>query len=85
MRAFHGKEEIKQKYLARIRAHAAADEIVKGTYWENWKGCAIGGTIHGKDHSFYESELGIPKVLGYLEDRIFEKLPNTDRIIVEWF
>lgn len=33
--AFHGDEAIKAKYLNRIHAHAAADEIVHGYYWEN--------------------------------------------------
>jgi len=44
MIAFHGKPEIKEQYLARVRAHAAADEIIHGKYWEGGKGCAIGCT-----------------------------------------
>ena len=38
--SFHGDPAIKEKYLARIAAHAAADEIEKGYYWEGGKGCA---------------------------------------------
>lgn len=30
MIAFHGKEEIKNTYLSRVKAHALADEIIKG-------------------------------------------------------
>lgn len=39
--AFHGDPKIKAKYPARLEAHAHADEIVKGIYWENGKGCAV--------------------------------------------
>lgn len=76
MIAFHGKQIIKDKYLARIRSHRLADELIKGKYWEHGKGCAVGCTIHGSNHSRYETELGIPTVLAYLEDGIFENLPN---------
>lgn len=41
---FHGKPAVKAKYLKRVRAHAKADEIVSGRYWENGKGCAVGCT-----------------------------------------
>ena len=73
--AFHGDPKIKQKYLDRVRAHATADEIIQGKYWENGKGCAVGCTIHGSDHEKYETKLGIPSQVAYLEDSIFEGLP----------
>ena len=76
LRAFHGDPEIKEKYLARIRAHAAADEIVHGIYWQNGKGCAVGCTVHSNKHSAYETELGIPRILAKIEDNIFESLSN---------
>jgi len=72
MLAFHGKSEIKETYLARVRAHALADEIAHGFYWENGKGCAVGCTIHSGAHKNYETELGIPIMLARLEDRLFE-------------
>jgi hypothetical protein len=75
MKAFHGKKTIKAKYLSRIRAHAAADEIEKGFYWQRGRGCAVGCTIHGSDHAAYETELGIPMWLALLENRIFEGMP----------
>ena len=59
MQAFHNDLKIKEKYLSRVRAHALADEIVKGKYWEGGKGCAVGCTIHGSQHKNYEKELGI--------------------------
>ncbi len=40
MVAFHGDPAIKEKYLTRVREHAAADQIVQGIYWENGMGCA---------------------------------------------
>jgi hypothetical protein len=73
MKTFHGKQEIKDKYLARVRAHAAADEIIRDSYWE--KSSAIVYTIHSKNPKIYETELGIPEWLARLEDELFEWLP----------
>jgi len=78
MIAFHGDRNIKAKYVARVKAHALADEIIHGKYWENGKGCAVGCTIHSGDHQAYEKELGIPMILARLEDRIFEGMQNGD-------
>ena len=75
MKAFHGSDETKQLYLERVRAYAAADELIHGTYWENGRGRGVGCTLHSVDHRAYESELGIPAVLAHLEDRIFDGLP----------
>ena len=76
MLAFHGKPEIKEMYLARVRAHALAEEVAHGFYWENGKGCAVGCTIHSGTHKNYETELGIPIMLARLEDRLFEGMSN---------
>ena len=76
MKAFHNNPAIKQKYLDRVRAHAAADEIIKGHHWQNGKGCAVGCTIHSGDHAAFETDLGIPQLLARLEDRLFEGMPN---------
>jgi hypothetical protein len=76
MKAYHSDEAIKKKYVARLEAHAKVDEIVKGQYWENGKGCAVGCTVHSGNHAAYETELGIPQWMARLEDRIFEGLPN---------
>jgi len=78
MQAYLNDEKVKGKYLARVQAHAAADKIVKGQYWSNGKGCAVGCTIEGSDHGKYETELGIPRAIARLEDRIFEGLPNAE-------
>jgi hypothetical protein len=76
MKAFHNDPTIKEKYLARVRAHRLADEIIHGSYWTGSKGCAVGCTIHSPNHSAYAIDLGIPQVLARLEDSIFEGLPN---------
>ncbi len=78
LRAYHGDPTIKDRHLARVRAHAAADEIVHGLYWQNGKGCAIGCTIHSGDHTAYETEIGVPRILARLEVRLFETMPNWD-------
>ena len=78
LRAFHADPKIKATYLNRVLAHRAADEIVQGTYWENGRGCAVGCTIHSSNHSAYEKELGIPRKLARLQDRIFEGLPLSE-------
>lgn len=78
MKAFHGRTEIKETYLARIRAHREADELIHGIYWQDGKGCAVGCTIHSRNHAAYESELGIPAQLAHLEDFLFEHLPNGE-------
>ena len=76
MKAFHGLQSTKDKYLNRVVAHRKADQIIKGVYWENGKGCAVGCTVHSNQHSTYETELGIPRILARLEDGLFEALPN---------
>ncbi len=78
MKAFHGDPKVKEKYLARVKAHQKADQIVQGHYWDRERGCAVGCTIHGQDHQAYETKLGIPIQLAYLQDWIFEELPNKE-------
>lgn len=72
MKAFHGSEEIKKKYLERVAMHRAADALVQGQGWEDGKGCAVGCTLEDYNHSLYPIELGIPEVLAHLEDSLFE-------------
>jgi hypothetical protein len=78
MKAFHGDPAVKQKYLARLKAHHEADEIIQGGGWDGSHGCAVGCTLNKYNHSAYEDELGLPRWLAYLEDRIFESLPLVD-------
>lgn len=80
MKAFHNDLKIKAKYLARVAAHREADQLIKGIYWENGRGCGVGCTIHSADHSLYQTELGIPEWLARVEDTIFEGLPNEQAL-----
>jgi hypothetical protein len=75
--AYHAKADEKAAILKQLRAHAKADELVKGITWENGKGCAVGCTLHSYNHMEYESRFGIPVMLARLEDCIFEGLPNA--------
>ena len=75
--AFHNSKATKAKYLKRVESHRKADEIISGTYWENGKGCAVGCTLNSASHSAYETELGSPRILAHLEDRLFERLFNA--------
>jgi len=76
MLAYHNDVQVKNDILSQLADHASADEIVKGQYWEEGKGCAVGCTIHSNNHTEYEKLFGIPEVLARLEDTIFEGLPN---------
>ena len=76
MIAYHNDTKIKADILSQLQEHAAADQIVKGQYWQDGKGCAVGCTIHSSDHMEYEARFGIPVMLARLEDCIFEGLPN---------
>jgi hypothetical protein len=76
MLAYHNDQSVKDQILSQISDHALADEIVKGQYWEDGKGCAVGCTIHSGKHAEYETRFGIPQMLAHLEDGIFEGLPN---------
>ena len=78
MLAYHNDAAIKAQYLARVKAHETADEIIHGRYWEHGKGCAVGCTIHSDSHAAYETELGVPRILARLEDRIFEGMVNGE-------
>lgn len=80
--AYHGKAENKEAIIAQLIKHRDADQLIKGRYWENGKGCAVGCTIHGSDHFLYEKRFGIPEQLARLEDMIFEILPN--RLAQNW-
>ena len=76
--SFHNDIKIKQKYLSRLEVHRQADEIIKGKYWEEGKGCAVGCTVHSSSHDVYPVELGICWQLALVEDGLFENLPNED-------
>src|SRR6266404_5136658 len=79
MQAFHNDPAIKAKYLARLAEHHQLDQIIQGTGFdhEGNHGCAVGCTLDNYDHKAYETELGLPMWLAYLEDKIFEGLQSA--------
>jgi len=75
--AYDNDAGVKARYVAQMRAHAAADEIVKGQYWQDGKGCFVGCTIHGSDHAAFDSILGPGgQMIAQLADAIFEGCTN---------
>ena len=77
--AFHGKQAVKDLYIARMKAHMVADELIQGTGWAKrgagkYQGCAVGCTVNKYDHFAYETELGMPAAIAQIEDSIFEHL-----------
>jgi hypothetical protein len=78
VQAFHNDEQIKQKYLARVKHHREMDNLIRGTGWANGKGCAVGCTLEAYEHNRYETELGIPEWLARVEDTLFEGMPKED-------
>ncbi len=76
MLAYHNDQAIKAEILAQLQAHYHADQLIKGLYWENGKGCAVGCTVHSSNHADYEPRFGIPQMLARLEDYVFEGLPH---------
>jgi hypothetical protein len=78
--AFHGNPAVKSAYLDRARKHREADQIRQSSgYWTAgldgiFRGCAVGCTLHHDDHEAYETELGVPRALAYLEDGLFERM-----------
>ncbi len=79
MESFLNSQALKNKITARVQLHQNQDEIVQGTYWENGKGCLWGCSLESKNpHSIVEAELGIPRIISRLSDKIFEGLPNAE-------
>ena len=73
MKAFHGKQSIKDKYVSRVQEHIRLDNLTKGATGDNGKGCGIACTLDMVyDHSLYPIEIGIPEWMARLEDSLFE-------------
>src|SRR5690606_11533525 len=73
--AYHNDQNIKDKYIARMKAHMEADNLVQGTGWDGRKGCAVGCTFERYDHARAATEIGVPETLIRLEECIFENSP----------
>jgi hypothetical protein len=76
----------KKEFVAELVKHQEADDFIRGTYWKNGKGCAVGCSIESvsrlknlelknfSDHEKYPELLGIPEWLAQLEDALFENM-----------
>jgi len=73
----------KTEFLSEIKNHQKLDNFVKGSYWGDGKGCAVGCSLESvarlkkinlsySNHSEMERHLGVPTWLALLEDKIFE-------------
>jgi hypothetical protein len=62
----------------RLERHYAADEIIKGVYWQEGKGCAVGCITESNEpySSPIWNDIGIGLFLPKLCDTIFEGLPD---------
>ena len=78
MLTFENDPSQKKIILEQLQTHYDADEIVKGQYWENGKGCAVGCILHSDNHSEFEERFNIPEWFARLIDEIFEELPNEE-------
>jgi len=83
MQAFHGDPTIKARYLDRLQQERTAGAIRQRRdtesdteIWMLGQGSAVGCTIQANDYTLYESQLGIPTALAYLEDCLFQGLPK---------
>lgn len=80
--AFKGNANIKFFYQIRLARHLTLGQFVHGCRTNGkdpdnpeFRGSAVGCTLHSNDTTQYESELGIPHVLACLEEGIYEGLP----------
>ncbi len=84
LRAYHGGSALKEAVLAELAEHRAADEIIRGTYWDGHRGCAVGCLTHDENggHGQFPTRWGVPIVIARLIDSIFEGLPVD--VALDW-
>jgi hypothetical protein len=87
--SFYGKQEIKDAKIADLKKHRELDNLMQKSYFDRdkQKGCAVTCTMFSPEdfkslkvntsdiHGRYETQLGIPRIIARLEDRIFEGMP----------
>jgi hypothetical protein len=83
LRGWHGDAELKAATIAEMKAHREADELVRGFYFRDGKGCAVGCLTRDPEggHAQYPERWGIPTWLAHLEDHIFEGLPEEKALL----
>lgn len=78
MVSFFGSQCLKDAVVARVREHQRLDQIAQQIYWDGSKGCAIGCVLHSGEHMAFETQLGLPVFLAYMDEHIFERLPLAE-------
>jgi len=88
MLSYHNDPEVKAKHVAMAKRHLEADMLIKGTYGQGtgkkFKACSVGCFAHeiapkeGGFHGIVSEDAGWPLWLVYLNDRIFEGLPDDE-------
>lgn len=63
---------------AQVEAHLKADEVVKGLYWEDGKGCFIGCLSHSDDPLDAVKRFGLTEPILRIAESIFESLPDDE-------
>ena len=78
MISFFGNQCLRDAVVERVREHQRLDQIAQRIYWDGSKGCAIGCVLHSAEHLAFESQLGLPVFLAYMDEHIFERLPLAE-------
>jgi hypothetical protein len=76
MLSYHNDPAVKAKYVARFAEHRRLDQVIQGLGFDNGRGCFVGCTLDGYDHSRFPVELGWPEWLARLADSLFERCPK---------
>lgn len=71
---------VKAKYQLRFENHRKMDQVIQGTGFDktSGRGCFVGCTLNGYDHSRFPVELGWPEWLARLADKIFEGISSAE-------
>ena len=91
MKAFTDTTITKAELLKELKWHQAQDNFVRGWYFRDGKGCAVGCSLESiartkgvhldrgyGQHKLYEQHTGIPEWLAHVEDTLFERM-SIDR------
>ena len=78
MISFFGNQCLRDAVVERVREHQRLDQIAQQIYWNGSKGCAIGCVLHSGEHMAFETQLGLPVFLAYMDEHIFESLPLAE-------
>jgi hypothetical protein len=84
MKTFTNTIITKEELVSELKKHQLADNIRRGLYFKDGKGCAVGCSLESvsrlkgldleyfEDHSQYEEYFGLPEFFAHLTDKLFE-------------